>query len=130
LSICFERTRFERNLLFTKVDYFKGHGKLVSKTQVDVVSGEHQNSKLKYKNLIIATGSEPISLPNLPLDEKTIVSSTGALSLNEVPKKMVVIGGGVIGLELGSVWSRLGADVTVVEFLKNIGGNAMDLQTA
>ncbi len=71
-------------------------------------------------SIIIATGSDVISLPNIEIDEKRIVSSTGALELSEVPKKMIVIGGGVIGLELGTVWRRLGAEVTVVEYLDNI----------
>ena len=71
---------------------------------------------------MIATGSEPAKLPGVPVDEKTIVTSTGALELSAVPKKMVVVGGGVIGLEMGSVWRRLGAEVTVVEFMDNIGG--------
>ncbi len=74
----------------------------------------------KAENIIIASGSDVISLPNIEIDEKRIVSSTGALELSEVPKNMVVIGGGVIGLELGTVWRRLGAKVTVVEFLDNI----------
>ncbi len=74
----------------------------------------------KAKHIIIATGSDVISLPGITIDEKIIVSSTGALSLPAVPKRMVVIGGGVIGLELGSVWQRLGSQVTVVEFLDRI----------
>ena len=69
---------------------------------------------------MIATGSEPVSLPGIEIDEKVIVSSTGALKLDKVPKKMVVVGGGYIGLEMGSVWSRLGAEVQVVEFLDHI----------
>merc|ERR1719198_1603795 len=75
---------------------------------------------LTTKNIVIATGSEPASLPNVPIDEKTIVTSTGALDLTAVPKKLIVIGAGVIGLEMGSVWRRLGAEVTVVEFLDRI----------
>ena len=75
---------------------------------------------ISAKNIILATGSEPAALPGVEVDEETIVTSTGAPDLKEVPKRMVVIGGGVIGLELGSVWGRLGAEVTVVEFAKDI----------
>lgn len=73
---------------------------------------------IKAKNVIIATGSEPSTLPGnvIPIDEKYVVTSTGALSLEKVPKKMIIVGGGVIGLEMGSVYSRLGTEVTVVEF--------------
>ena len=74
----------------------------------------------KTKNIVIATGSAPTSLPSVEIDEKNIISSTGAIALNEVPKKFIVIGGGYIGLEMGSVWSRLGAEVHVVEFLDHI----------
>ena len=75
---------------------------------------------LQTKNIVIATGSSPASLPNVPIDEKIIVTSTGALDLDKVPAKMIVVGAGVIGLEMGSVWRRLGAEVTVVEFLDRI----------
>ena len=87
-----------------------------------VAAGTVQVGKKSYEadNIIIATGSDVISLPGIDIDEKSIVSSTGALELSSVPKKMVVIGGGVIGLELGTVWRRLGAEVTVVEFMDNI----------
>ena len=79
------------------------------------------NDKIyETKNIIIASGSEPSSLPGLEIDEKIIVSSTGALELKKIPEKMVIIGAGVIGLELGSVYSRLGSDVTVLEYLDNI----------
>ena len=95
-----------------KVDHIDGFGKIVDATTVDV-----DGKKLKTKNIVIATGSEVANLPGIDIDEKQIVSSTGALELSKVPGKMIVIGGGVIGLELGSVWRRLGSDVTVVEFL-------------
>lgn len=87
-----------------------------------VAAGNVKVGKMTYEadNIIIATGSDVISLPGIKIDEKKIVSSTGALELSSVPKKMVVIGGGVIGLELGTVWRRLGAEVTVVEFMDNI----------
>tara|TARA_Y100001970_G_scaffold289312_1_gene419275 strand:+ start:1521 stop:2924 length:1404 start_codon:yes stop_codon:yes gene_type:complete len=102
-----------------KVKYIKGKGSINSTTEVIV---DDNNSKTSYttKNIVIATGSNYSSLPNLKIDEKNIVSSTGALSFNKVPKTMVVIGGGYIGLEMGSVWSRLGTKVSVVEFLDHI----------
>ena len=78
------------------------------------------SQKVEAKNIVIATGSDVVQLPGIAIDEKTIVSSTGALSLERVPKKLLIIGAGVIGLELGSVWGRLGAEVTVVEFLDRI----------
>jgi dihydrolipoamide dehydrogenase len=87
-----------------------------------------RKTTMKAKSLIIATGSESMELPGVPVDEKTILSSTGALSLGAVPKHLVVVGGGYIGLEMGSVWSRLGAEVTVVEFLDRIVPN-MDGET-
>mmetsp|Transcript_6970 Transcript_6970/g.10204 ORF Transcript_6970/g.10204 Transcript_6970/m.10204 type:complete len:497 (+) Transcript_6970:141-1631(+) len=98
-----------------KVDYVKGWGKIKDKNTIEVEGKEYGT-----KNIIIATGSEPTELPFMPFDEEKIVSSTGALALKEIPKKMVVVGGGVIGLELGSVWSRMGAEVTVVEYAPEI----------
>jgi dihydrolipoamide dehydrogenase len=98
-----------------KVTWLKGAGKITAANSVDV-GGE----AYKAKHIVIATGSDVISLPGIEIDEKQIVSSTGALELDKVPKKMVVIGGGVIGLELGAVWRRLGAEVEVVEFLDGI----------
>ena len=102
-----------------KIDYIKGWGKIEGPGKVSVkpLEGKGKAQKLETANILIATGSEVTPLPGVTIDEKKIVSSTGALSLPKVPKKMVVIGAGVIGLELGSVWRRLGADVTVVEFL-------------
>ena len=99
-----------------KVTYLKGKGVLFSKNDV-VVYDEKKKTSYKTKNIVIATGSAPTSLPGINIDEKNIISSTGALSLNKVPKKLVVIGGGYIGLEMGSVWSRLGSEVTVIEYL-------------
>ena len=99
-----------------KVTYLKGKGVLFSKNDV-VVYNNNKKENYKAKNIIIATGSEVASLPGITIDEKNIISSTGALSLNKVPKKLLVIGGGYIGLEMGSVWSRLGAEVTVIEYL-------------
>jgi dihydrolipoamide dehydrogenase len=102
-----------------KVTYLKGTGKLLGGGKVEV-AGAAGTETVAAKNIVIATGSEPMPLPGIAIDEKKIVSSTGALSLEKVPGHLVVIGGGVIGLELGSVWRRLGAKVTVVEFLDRI----------
>jgi len=112
--------------LFKKnnVKYVKGFGKISSPNEVAVDLSEGGQKVLNTKNIIIATGSDVIGLPFLPIDEERVVSSTGALSLREVPKKMVVIGGGIIGLEMGSVWRRLGAEVTVIEFTDAICGGA------
>jgi len=100
----------------------KGRGKLVSGGSVAVELLEGGSQTLETKNVLLATGSEPAPLPPCPVDNAAakIVDSTGALSLPRVPKSMVVVGGGVIGLELGSVWRRLGAEVTVVEFLDSL----------
>ena len=99
-----------------KVTYIKGKGVIFSKNDVVVYNDGKKNS-YKTKNIVIATGSVPTSLPGIEIDEKNIVSSTGALSFSEVPNDLIVIGGGYIGLEMGSVWSRLGSRVTVVEYL-------------
>jgi dihydrolipoamide dehydrogenase len=112
-----------------KVDYVKGWGKFKNQNEIEVDGLDGKQSTLKTKNVIIATGSEPTPIPGIDIDEKQIVTSTGALDIQKVPKKMIVIGGGVIGLELGSVWSRLGAEVTVVEYLGAIGGG-MDSEMA
>lgn len=107
-----------------KVDYIKGHGMISGANEVTV-------GKEKYaaKNIVIATGSDVMPLPGVTIDEKQIVSSTGALELKSVPKEMVMIGAGVIGLELGSVWKRLGTKVTVVEYLDRIAPG-MDAEVA
>ena len=102
-----------------KVTYIKGKGVLFSKNDV-VVYENNKKTNYKAKSIVIATGSEATTLPGVELDEKNIISSTGALSLNKVPKKLAVIGGGYIGLEMGSVWSRLGSEVTVIEYLEFI----------
>ena len=99
-----------------KVTYLKGKGVLFSEKNVVVYENEKKQN-YTAKNIVIATGAAPTSLPGLEIDEKNIVSSTGALSFTDVPKELVVIGGGYIGLEMGSVWSRLGSKVTVVEYL-------------
>jgi len=98
-----------------KVAWLKGAGRIVSADAVEI-NGE----AIKTKTIVVATGSDIVSLPGVEIDEKRIVSSTGALELAEVPKRFVVIGGGYIGLEMGSVWRRLGSEVTVVEFLDRI----------
>ena len=102
-----------------KITYLRGKGVLFSDKDVVVYDGDKKSS-YKAKNIVIATGSSPASLQGINIDEKNIVSSTGALSFSEVPKDLVVIGGGYIGLEMGSVWSRLGSKVTVVEYLEFI----------
>ena len=102
-----------------KVTYIKGKGVFFSKNDIVVYENNKKNS-YKAKNIVIATGSAVASLPGIEIDEKNIISSTGALSLNKVPQKLAVIGGGYIGLEMGSVWSRLGSEVTVIEYLENI----------
>ncbi len=103
-----------------KVTYFKGKGVLFSKNDVVIYESDNKRNNIKAKNIVIATGSTVTSLPSINIDEKNIVSSTGALSFDKVPKKLAVIGGGYIGLEMGSVWSRLGSEVTVIEYLDHI----------
>ena len=112
-----------------KADYVKGAGKIAGPGKVEVTGEDGKVTTLEAKNIVIATGSEPTPLPGVTVDQKRIVDSTGALSLPEVPKKLLVIGAGIIGLELGSVWRRLGAEVTVVEFLDRITPG-MDDETA
>lgn len=131
-----------------KVEYVKGTGSFIDQhsIKVDLLDGGERT--LRAKNIIVATGSEATPFPGLTIDEKRVITSTGALALQEVPKKMVVIGGGIIGLEMvwtptfffgvlgltnsiqASVWSRLGAEVTVVEYLNQIGGPGMDTEIA
>jgi dihydrolipoamide dehydrogenase len=100
-----------------KVTYFKGKGVVFSKNDVVIFGENNSRTNIKSKNIVIATGSEVSSLPGIKIDEKNVVSSTGALSFEKVPDKLAVIGGGYIGLEMGSVWSRLGSNVTVIEYL-------------
>lgn len=103
-----------------KVDWIKGWGHIDGPGKVTVTDNEGAKTELSAKDIIIATGSEPTPLPGVRIDNQRILDSTGALALAEVPRHLVVIGAGVIGLELGSVWRRLGAQVTVVEFLDRI----------
>ena len=98
-----------------KVTYFKGTGSFKSKNEIAIKDIQNKETLINADNVIIATGSDPVSLPGIEFDEKIIVSSTGALKLEKVPQKMVVVGGGYIGLEMGSVWSRLGAEVHVID---------------
>ena len=105
-----------------KIDWLKGWAKIVNKNQITVGENTHDT-----KNIIIASGSEPSTIPNVEIDENRIVSSTGALSLSKIPKSMIVIGAGVIGLEMGSIYSRLGTDVTVIEYMDHITPG-MDLE--
>ena len=103
-----------------KVTHLKGVASFRSKNEISIVNKEKKEIIIETDNVIISTGSEPVPLPGTKFDEEIIVSSTGALSLKKVPKKMVVVGGGYIGLEMGSVWSRLGSEVHVIEFLDHI----------
>ena len=112
-----------------KVDHFHGTGRIVSSGRIEVTFINGEKKELQATNIVIASGSDVAPLPGVEIDEKQIVSSTGALTLEKVPKKMIVVGAGVIGLELGSVWRRLGAKVTVVEYLNRILPG-MDLDVA
>tara|TARA_Y100000590_G_scaffold218840_1_gene247901 strand:- start:4090 stop:5493 length:1404 start_codon:yes stop_codon:yes gene_type:complete len=103
-----------------KITHLKGTGLVKSKDTVTVIDDSNKKIDYKCKNIVISTGSVPSSLPGVKIDEKIIVSSTGALSFEKIPKELVIIGGGYIGLEMGSVWNRLGSKVTVVEFLDTI----------
>jgi len=113
-----------------KVTHVQGFGSISSPNTVTVTKRDNTQQVLNAKNILIATGSEVTPFPGIEIDEERVVSSTGALALKEVPKQMVVIGGGVIGLELGSVWSRLGSKVTCVEFLPHIGGMGIDMEVS
>jgi dihydrolipoamide dehydrogenase len=103
-----------------KVEWIKGWGKLAGAGRVQVTAADGSQTELQAKDIVIATGSEPTPLPGVTIDNQRILDSTGALSLSEVPRHLIVIGAGVIGLELGSVWRRLGSEVTVVEYLDRI----------
>jgi len=114
-----------------KVTSLEGHGKITGPNQVSVLGPDGEVTEVvNTKNIMIATGSEVTPFPGIEVDEETIVSSTGALSLKEVPEKMIIIGAGVIGVELGSVWARLGTQVTAVEFLGHVGGMGVDMDMA
>ncbi len=114
-----------------KVEWIKGAGRITAPGQVSVKGEDDAERTLTTRNIVIATGSEPSKLPGVEVDQKRIVDSTGALTLSPVPKRLVVIGAGIIGLELGSVWRRLGAEVEVVEFLdRTIPGADAEVATA
>jgi dihydrolipoamide dehydrogenase len=116
-------------LLFNKnkIDgMLSGHGTILSPTQVQVKHDDGKVTVLDTKRILIATGSKPISLPSIKIDKKVIVDSTGAIAMTSVPKHLIIIGAGVIGLELGSVWARLGAKVTVLEYASKILGRSDD----
>lgn len=110
------------NFLFrkNKITHIDGRGRIKAKGAVEVEDKSGKRSTYTAKNILIATGSEPSELPELKIDEKLICSSTGGLELDKVPEKLLVVGGGYIGVEIGSVWSRLGSEVTVVEFFDRI----------
>ena len=99
-----------------KVTHLRGKGSVVDSNTISVLDNFGKSKEYKTKNIVIGTGSSPISVPGIKIDEENVVSSTGALSFNKVPEELVVIGGGYIGLELSSVWNRLGSKVTVIEF--------------
>lgn len=114
-----------------KIDSFIGHGKVLGEGKVSVTDNDGKETELEAKNVVIATGSDVAGIPGVKvdIDEKIIISSTGAIALEKVPEHIVVVGGGVIGLEMGSVWGRLGAKVTVVEYLDKILGG-MDAEVS
>ncbi|MBN3300890.1 DLDH protein, partial [Amia calva] len=111
-----------------KVTHVQGFGKITGKNQVTATASDGTEQVINSKNILIATGSEVTPFPGIEIDEDTVVSSTGALSLKKVPEKLIVIGAGVIGVELGSVWQRLGSQVTAVEFLAHVGGMGIDME--
>lgn len=113
-----------------KVHLIQGKGAITSANEVTATNASGGTETVRTKNIMIATGSEVTPFPGIDIDEEVIVSSTGALKLARIPDKMLVIGAGVIGLELGSVWSRLGTEVTAVEFLTTIGGVGIDADVA
>ncbi len=110
-----------------KITHINGFAKFINNNQISITKENNQQEIISAKNFIIATGSEISNLPNVEIDEKTIISSTGALDLEKVPQKMIVIGAGVIGLEMASVWGRFGAEIEVIEYLDKITP-AMDLE--
>ncbi len=103
-----------------KVEYLKGKGSLMGNNKISIISKESETKVIESEKIIISTGSEAASLPGVQFDETKILSSTGALNMSKVPKKMMIIGAGYIGLEMGSVWSRLGSEVHVIEYLDHI----------
>ncbi|XP_005095881.1 dihydrolipoyl dehydrogenase, mitochondrial [Aplysia californica] len=118
--------------LFKKnsVTHLRGYGRVSGPNEVTVTKEDGSQEKVNTKNILLAVGSEVTPFPGIEVDEKSVVSSTGALSLEKVPEKLVLIGAGVIGVELGSVWQRLGANVTCVEFLGHVGGLGIDMEVS
>jgi len=113
-----------------KIDVVKGLGKPLDANTVEVTGEDGAKKTLKTKNILLATGSVPVELPFLKFDGKRVISSDQAIALDKVPKKLLIIGAGAIGLELGSVWARLGAEVTVIEFLSRIAAIGFDAETS
>ncbi|CAH8528154.1 unnamed protein product [Schistosoma rodhaini] len=111
-----------------KVDHVNGFGSIVNPNEVLVKKADGSEERIATERILIATGSEITPFPGIDVDEQSVVSSTGALSLTKVPQHLIVIGAGVIGVELGSVWKRLGAEVTCVEFLGHVGGMGIDME--
>merc|ERR1719187_1270983 len=107
-----------------------GFGRIAGPNQVSVTKADGSVETVNTKNIMIAVGSEVTPFPGIEVDEKMIVSSTGALKLEKVPEHLVLIGAGVIGVELGSVWMRLGAKVTCVEFMGHVGGMGIDMEVS
>ena len=103
-----------------KVTYLRGKAEIINNNTVAVIGDSSKKTNYESKNIVVSTGSIPASLPGIKIDEKILVSSTGALSFSKVPKELVVVGGGYIGLEMGSVWKRLGSNVTIIEYLDSI----------
>ena len=103
-----------------QIEVYQGHGSFVDTNTIQVHKADGSTENIQTKNTIIATGSEPSSLPNVPIDGKRIITSTEALSLPSVPETMIVIGGGIIGLEMGSVYARMGTKVAVIEFMDRL----------
>jgi dihydrolipoamide dehydrogenase len=109
-----------------KIDVYTGVGSFVTKNKIAITNDKGEKQEIETEKMIIATGSKPTALPFLPIDKKRIITSTEALTLKELPKQLVIIGGGIIGLELGSVYHRLGSKVTIVEFLDKIAASMDD----
>lgn len=107
-----------------KITRYTGFGKLKSTTEIEIEQEDGKKETIKGKKIVLATGSVPIDIPSLPIDGKQVITSDHAISLDKVPKHLVIIGAGVIGLELGSVWSRLGAEVTIIELMPRLFGTA------
>ncbi|XP_059171813.1 dihydrolipoyl dehydrogenase, mitochondrial-like [Physella acuta] len=118
--------------LFKKnsVTHLQGYGRITGPNEVTVTKSDGSQEKVSTKNILVAVGSEVTPFPGIEVDEKKIVTSTGALSLDKVPENLILIGAGVIGVELGSVWQRLGANVTCVEFLGHVGGMGIDMEVS